>query len=114
MKIIVFTILFVFIGTTTMAQHYNFYAMLKKAPSFTLIDTSNSFLLKKPKNNKDFFTGVPYNNGFSKMHYYNKNNMPCKKDFVNVTAIPNACKNGIKIYAAPIPNASNVLRIKQY
>jgi hypothetical protein len=107
MKIIVSTILFIFVGITTKAQPSNIYAMPKKAnPTFSLIDTSNYFLLKKKKE-KLSIDNLSFGN--NKAGSYNsKNIMPCKKDFINVTAIPNACDKNTKTYAVAIPNASPV------
>jgi hypothetical protein len=108
MKIIVSTILFVFIGITAFSQKENIYAMPKKAnPSFSLIDTANIFLQKQKKVNTIRWEDYD----FTKNNTL-KNEMPCKKDFVNVIAIPNTCKNGTKIFAAPIPNTFFVPGIK--
>jgi hypothetical protein len=111
MKIILFTILFVFIGTVTMAQHSNFYAMPKKANrTFSLIDTSNTYLLKKKPINKLEFGDLMSITNDKRNFIYKKSEMPCKKEFVNVSKIPNVCKNGTKIFAAPIPNAIYVMK----
>jgi hypothetical protein len=93
MKIIKLTLLFSFFFITANALQEKINLLPNKShKSFMLIDTSKINILPA----ENYALVLP------KYEFPNlkvpQNFMPCKKDFVNITAIPNACPNASKVF----------------